>query len=130
MKGDFRVKTWLSCSFLVSQWGQNMVGVPKGLSHLIFIKPPHLNMLKLSNTFILKVLIYSLIDTLKRYCSVHRMSILNKFQDSYKVLEKNLELCLMEKRSLAIDKKCLNNFFWPKIFTTNTLCVDVYKMYI
>jgi hypothetical protein len=23
----------------------------------------------------------------------------------------------------------LNNFFWPKIFTTNTLCENLYKMY-
>jgi hypothetical protein len=22
-----------------------------------------------------------------------------------------------------------NNFFWPKIFTTNTLCINVYKTY-
>jgi len=22
-----------------------------------------------------------------------------------------------------------NNFFWPKIFTTNTLCTNVYKTY-
>ncbi len=27
------------------------------------------------------------------------------------------------------DKKCLNNFFWPKIFTINTLCANVYKIY-
>lgn len=46
MKGDFRVKTWLSCSFLVSQWDQSMVGVPKGLCYFIFTKPLHLNMLK------------------------------------------------------------------------------------
>jgi len=35
----------------------------------------------------------------------------------------------MKKRSSRIHKECLNNFFWPKIFTTNTLCINVYKMY-
>jgi len=35
----------------------------------------------------------------------------------------------MRKKRLRIHKECLNNFFWPKIFTTNTLCVNVYKMY-
>jgi hypothetical protein len=42
----FRVKTWLK--------------YPKGLSHFIFTRPPHLNMLlKLNDTFILKVWFYS-----------------------------------------------------------------------
>jgi hypothetical protein len=35
------------------------LGNPKELSHFIFIGPPHLNMLKLNDTFILKVLFYS-----------------------------------------------------------------------
>jgi hypothetical protein len=26
-------------------------------------------------------------------------------------------------------KECLNNFVWPKIFTTNTLCLNVHIMY-
>jgi hypothetical protein len=34
-----------------------------------------------------------------------------------------------EKISSRIHQKCLNNFFWPKTFTTNTLCVNVYKIY-
>jgi len=37
----YGVKTWL--------------GYPKGLSHFTFTRPPHLNMLKLNDTFILKV---------------------------------------------------------------------------
>jgi hypothetical protein len=42
----FRVKTWLK--------------YPKGLSHFIFTRPLHLNMLlKLNDTFILKVWFYS-----------------------------------------------------------------------
>ncbi len=34
-----------------------------------------------------------------------------------------------EKKSSRIHKECLNNFFWPKIFITNTLYLNVYKMY-
>jgi len=60
---------------------------------------------------------------------MHRMSNLNKFKYSYEVFEKKLGLCFMRKKRLRIHKECLNNFFWPKIFTTNTLCVNVYKMY-
>jgi hypothetical protein len=55
-------------------------------------------MLKFNNTFILKVWLYSLIDTLKRYYYVNRMSILNKFKDSYQVPEKNLGLCFKGKK--------------------------------
>ncbi len=57
------------------------------------------------------------------------MSNLNKFKDSYQVLKKNPGLCRMRKKSSRIHKECLDNFFRPKIFTTNTLCVNVYKMY-
>jgi hypothetical protein len=57
------------------------------------------------------------------------MSNLNKFMDSYQVLETNLGLCFTRKKSSRIHKECLNHCFWPKIFTTNTLCVNVYKMY-
>ncbi len=57
------------------------------------------------------------------------MSNLNNFKDSYQVLENNLRLCLLRKKSSRIRKECLNNFFWPKVFTTNTLCVNVYKIY-
>jgi hypothetical protein len=60
---------------------------------------------------------------------MHRMSNLNKFKDSYQVLEKNLGLCFMRKKSSKTHKECLNNFFLPKMFTTNTLCAKVYKMY-
>jgi hypothetical protein len=35
----------------------------------------------------------------------------------------------MKKKSSRIHKQCINNFFWPKIFTTNTLCANVHKMY-
>jgi hypothetical protein len=60
---------------------------------------------------------------------MHRMLNLNKFKDSYQVFEKNLGLYIMEKKSSMTHKECLNNFFWPNFFTTNTLCVNVYKMY-
>jgi hypothetical protein len=60
---------------------------------------------------------------------MHRMSNVNKFNDSYQVLKKNPRLCCMENKSLKTHKECLNNFFWFKIFTTNTLCVNEYKMY-
>jgi hypothetical protein len=35
----------------------------------------------------------------------------------------------MRKQKFNIHKECLNNFFWPKSFTTNTLCANVYKIY-
>ncbi len=58
------------------------------------------------------------------------MSNLNKFKDSYQVLEKNPKLCLIRKNKCSRTyKECLNNFFWPKIFTTNTLGANMYKMY-
>ncbi len=57
------------------------------------------------------------------------MSNLNKFKDSDQVLKKNPKLCCMKKESSRTHKECLNNFFWPNIFITNTLCVNVYKMY-
>ncbi len=60
---------------------------------------------------------------------MHKMSRLNKFKDSYQVLEKNLRLCFIRNFFSKTHKECLNNFFWPKIFITNTLCVDVYKMH-
>jgi len=60
---------------------------------------------------------------------MHRMSNLNKYKDSYQVFEKNLGLCLMKKKFAKTHKECLNNFFWPKIFITNTFCANVYKMY-
>jgi len=60
---------------------------------------------------------------------MHKFSNLNKFKDSYQVFEKNSRLCRMRKKSSKTHKECLNNFFWLKIFTTNTLCVNVYKMY-
>jgi hypothetical protein len=60
---------------------------------------------------------------------MYRMSNLNKFKDSYQVLEKSPKLCLIRKRSSKTYKECLNFFFWPKILTINTLCANVCKMY-
>jgi hypothetical protein len=60
---------------------------------------------------------------------MHKMSNLNKFKDSYQVLEKIPQLCFMRKINSKIHNECLNNFFLPKIFSTNTLCANVYKMY-
>jgi hypothetical protein len=57
---------------------------------------------------------------------MHRMSNLNKFKNSYQVLENNLGLCLMKKQKFKDSfKECLNNFFWPKLFITTpyVLCV-------
>jgi hypothetical protein len=61
---------------------------------------------------------------------MHKMSRLNKFKDSYQVLKRNHGLCLMRKiKGSRIQKECLNKKIWPKIFTINTLCVNVYKMH-
>jgi hypothetical protein len=61
---------------------------------------------------------------------MHRILNLNKFKDSYQVLEKKSKhLSHEEKKGSKTHKECLNNLFWPNIFTTNTLCVNVYKMY-
>jgi hypothetical protein len=60
---------------------------------------------------------------------MYRMSILNKFKNSCWVLEKIQDFISWEQKSSRIHKECLNNFSWPKIFTTNTLCANVYKMY-
>ncbi len=34
-----------------------------------------------------------------------------------------------DKKGSKTHKGCLNNFFWPNFFTTNTLCLNVYKVY-
>ncbi len=36
---------------------------------------------------------------------------------------------MRKKINSRTHKECLNNFFWPKIFITKTLCANVYKMY-
>ncbi len=33
------------------------------------------------------------------------------------------------KKSSKTHKECLNKFFWPNILTTNTLGINVHKMY-
>jgi hypothetical protein len=60
---------------------------------------------------------------------MHKMSNLNKFKDSYQILEKIPKLCFMKKINSKTHKKCLNKYFWPKICNANTLCANVYKMY-
>jgi len=60
---------------------------------------------------------------------MHRMSNLNKFKDSYQVLKKIQDFITQEKKNSRIHKEFVNNSFWPKIFTTNTLCVNVYIIY-
>jgi len=57
------------------------------------------------------------------------MSRLNKFKDSYQVLEKNPWFCPMRKKKFKDSQGMSKQFFWPNIFTTNTLCVIVYKMH-
>ncbi len=54
------------------------------------------------------------------------MSNLNKLNKFYQILEKNPKLCLMRKKHSRTHKELLNNFFWPKIFITNTSCANVY----
>jgi len=60
---------------------------------------------------------------------MHTMSNLNKFRDSYQVLEKNPQLCFLKKKGWKTHKKCLNKFFWFKILTTNTLSINLHKIY-
>jgi hypothetical protein len=48
---------------------------------------------------------------------MHRMSILNKFKDSYQVLEKNQRLCIMRKINSKTHKERLNNFFGPRFLS-------------
>ncbi len=69
----------------------------------------------------------SRINKLLRYYSMHNMLNLNKFQNSYQVLEKIQDFVSWEKKSSRTHKDCLNNFFWPKILTTNTLNRNVIK---
>jgi hypothetical protein len=77
----------------------------------------------------MKVEFFSWIDTLLKYYSMHSMSNLNKFQNSYQVLEKNLGLCLLINKGSRIHKECLKKKIWPKILPINTLGIDVHKMY-
>jgi hypothetical protein len=56
-------------------------------------------------------------------------SNLNKFKYFYQIFEKNPRLYFKRKINSRTHKECLNNFFWPKIFITNTLCDFVYEMY-
>jgi hypothetical protein len=60
---------------------------------------------------------------------MHNMSNLNKLQNSYQVFKKIQNFVSKEKKSSKTHKECLNNFFWPKILTTNTLGTNVHKMY-
>jgi hypothetical protein len=46
-----------------------------------------------------------------------------------KSLKKIQDFVSWEKKNSRTHKECLNNFFWFKIFTTNNLCVNLYKMY-
>jgi hypothetical protein len=60
---------------------------------------------------------------------MYSMSNLNKFQNSYQVLEKKKKLCFLQKRSSKIHKECLNNLFWHEVLTKNTLGTNEHKMY-
>ncbi len=53
------------------------------------------------------------------------MSNLNKFKNSNQVFKKKSMILLHEKKVISrTHNECLNNFFWPKIFTTNTfMCI-------
>ncbi len=59
---------------------------------------------------------------------MHKMLNLNKFKNSYN-FEKHSGLCLMKKKIQGFIRNVKIIFFWPKIFITNTLCPNVYKMY-
>jgi len=61
---------------------------------------------------------------------MYRISNLNKLKNfNVQVLVRNLGLCLIRKKSSKIYKECLKKFFWPKILTINTLCVNVCRKY-
>jgi hypothetical protein len=61
---------------------------------------------------------------------MHRMLNLNKFKDSYQVLEKKSKILSTTKKIiLKTHKECFNTFFCPEIFFTNMLCANVYKSY-
>jgi hypothetical protein len=58
------------------------------------------------------------------------MSNLNKFEDSYQVLEKNPKLCLLRKnKSKDSYNECLNKKIWHNFFTKNTIGTNVHEMY-
>jgi hypothetical protein len=48
---------------------------------------------------------------------MHKMSNLNKFKDSYQVLEKIPGLCHMKIKSSRTHKECLNIFFGPRFLS-------------
>jgi hypothetical protein len=60
---------------------------------------------------------------------MHSMLDLKKFENSYQILEKKSILCFLRKKSSKTHKECLNKFIWHKIFITNTLGINVHKMY-
>jgi hypothetical protein len=59
---------------------------------------------------------------------MHNISNLNKFQDSYQVLEKNPKHCFLKKKRSRIHKECLKIFFGPR-FLAQTPLVLVHKSY-
>jgi hypothetical protein len=60
---------------------------------------------------------------------MHRTSNLNKFKDFEQVLKKIPKLCLMKKKGSKIHKERLNKFFCFKISITNTITINVFKMF-
>ncbi len=54
--------------------------------------------------------------------SMHRMSNLNKFKDSYQVLEKNPRLCFMRKKVQGLIRDVQTTSFGPR-FLPQTLYV-------
>jgi hypothetical protein len=109
---------------------QSMVGVPKRtISFYIPWTPSFKTCCNLMAYSYWKFDFFSWINTILKYYSMYSMSNLDKFKNSYQVLENNPRFCLFFKKSSKIHRECLNNFFWPKILSTNTLGINIHKMY-
>jgi hypothetical protein len=60
---------------------------------------------------------------------MQKPSNLNKFKNSQQILKNFLGLYFVRKKNSRTHKGCLNKLFCLKIFTTNTLVANVYKMF-
>ncbi len=116
---------------LIAHKGQSMVGVPKRITSFsiqstITSKTCYWNLMTHS---------YWQFDFTHNLIHYKGTIICIKCQiwTSSKIFTKSLkkiqDFVTWKKTNAKIHKECSNNFFWPKIFTTKTLYVNVYKMY-
>ncbi len=102
----------------------------KGLSPFVSNGPLHLKHVIATQWHIH---IESLIFFMDRYINKVLLFALHvKFEQVLIFLpspRKKSKTLFLEKKNSNIHKECLNNFFWPKILTTNNLGTNVYKMY-